>query len=295
PAKTRNLASIYVRLRPIEDRKRDQLTIMEIVRTDIVKPLATDLRTSVQQIANIGGGGAQNATFQFVVSGPDLKKLEQISRQLVERIKAIPGVVDLDTSFNSGKPELSVQVDRPKAADLGGQVADAAEALRLLVGGDQVTTYNEGGEQYEVHLRARAENRTTQAAGSGLTVPSARLGSVSLENVADFTPGTAPSDINRLSRQRQVTVFCGLLPTASQAQVQTAMMSEFTRLKPGIEYRGGFTGRSRELGRAAQNFVLAFVLSLVFMYLILAAQFESWLHPITILLSLPLTLPFALL
>src|SRR5439155_20091487 len=125
--------------------------------------------------------------------------------------------------------------------------------------------------------------------------PPARLGSVSLENVAAFTPGTAPSDINRLSRQRQVTVYCGLLPTASQAEVQSAMLAEFNRLKPGIEYRGGFTGRSRELGRAAQNFVLAFVLSLVFMYLILAAQFESWLHPITILLSLPLTLPFALL
>ena len=109
PAKTRNLASIYVRLRPIETRKRDQLTIMEIVRNDIVKPLAADLRTSVQQIANIGGGGAQNAAVQFVVNGPDLKKLDQISRQLVERVKAIPGVVDLDTSFNSGKPELSVR------------------------------------------------------------------------------------------------------------------------------------------------------------------------------------------
>src|SRR5205814_6300601 len=95
--------------------------------------------------------------------------------------------------------------------------------------------------------------------------------------------------------QRQVTVFCNLLPTASQATVQAAMTAEFNRLSPGTEYRGGFTGRSRELGRAAQNFVLAFVLSLVFMYLILAAQFESWLHPITILMSLPLTLPFALL
>jgi hydrophobic/amphiphilic exporter-1 (mainly G- bacteria), HAE1 family len=295
PAKTRNLASIYVRLRPIETRKRDQLTIMEIVRNDIVKPLAADLRTSVQQIANIGGGGAQNAAVQFVVNGPDLKKLEQISRQLVERVKAIPGVVDLDTSFNSGKPELSVLVDRPKAADLGVQVADAAEALRLLVGGDQITTYNEGGEQYEVHLRARAENRTTEAAIAALTVPSSRIGSVSLDDVADFTPGTAPSEINRLARQRQVTIFCNLLPTASQAEVQNAMAAEFQKLNAGGEYRGALTGQSKQLGRAGQDFVLTFMLSLIFMYLILAAQFESWLHPITILLSLPLTLPFALL
>jgi hydrophobic/amphiphilic exporter-1 (mainly G- bacteria), HAE1 family len=295
PAKTRNLASIYVRLRPIETRKRDQLTIMEIVRNDIVKPLAADLRTSVQQIANIGGGGAQNAAVQFVVNGPDLKKLEQISRQLVERVKAIPGVVDLDTSFNSGKPELSVLVDRPKAADLGVQVADAAEALRLLVGGDQITTYNEGGEQYEVHLRARAENRSTEAAIAALTVPSSRIGSVSLDDVADFTPGTAPSEINRLARQRQVTIFCNLLPTASQAEVQNAMAAEFQKLNAGGEYRGALTGQSKQLGRAGQDFVLTFMLSLIFMYLILAAQFESWLHPITILLSLPLTLPFALL
>jgi HAE1 family hydrophobic/amphiphilic exporter-1 len=295
PAKTRNLGNVYVRLRPIEERKQDQFAIMDRIRRQVLPPLATNLRTSVQEVAVIGGGGAQAATIQFVINGPDLNKLEALGRQLVERVKPLPGVVDIDTSLNTGKPELSVQVDRPKAADHGVQIGDAAEALRLLVGGDQITTYNEGSEQYEVHLRARAEDRSTQAAIATLTVPSSRLGSVPLENVANFQPGSSPTDINRQARQRQVTVYCNMLPTASQAQIQNAMLAEFNKLNVGGEYRGVFSGRSRELGRAAQNFVTAFLLSLVFMYLILAAQFESWLHPITILLSLPLTLPFALL
>ena len=295
PAKTRNLGNIYVKLKPIEERTRDQFALMDVTRQEILPPLSKDLRTSVQPPAVIGGGGAQAADVQFIINGPDLNKLDRISRQLVRRINALPGVVDADTSLNVGKPELSVRVNRLKASDMGVQIADAAEALRLLVGGDQVSTYFEAGEQYEVHLRAQERDRTTQDAIGSLTVPSSRLGSVSLDNVADFAPSSAPSDISRLARQRQVTVFCNLLPTASQATVQQTIQTEFAKMQPGSEYSGRFTGRSRELGRAAQNFVLAFLLSLVFMYLILAAQFESWLHPITILLSLPLTLPFALL
>ena len=295
PAKTRNFGTIYIRLKPIEARTRDQFAVMDVIRKEILPPFSATIRTSVQEVAVIGGGGSQNAAVQFVINGPDLKKLEVLGKQLVDKVKVIPGVVDIDTSLNTGKPELSVHVDRPKASDLGVQISDAAEALRLLVGGDQVTTFNDAGEQYEVHLRAKAENRSTQAAIAALAVPSSKLGSVTLENVADFEPGTSPTDINRQARQRQVTVFCNLLPTASQAAVQNAMLAEFNRLNTSDEYRGVLAGRSRELGRAAQNFVTAFVLSLVFMYLILAAQFESWLHPITILLSLPLTLPFALL
>jgi HAE1 family hydrophobic/amphiphilic exporter-1 len=294
PANTRNLASIYVRLREVGARDRDQFEVMNEVRSEVLPPLTAGIRTSVQTIAAIGGGGAQNADVQFIVNGPDLKTLEDIGGKLVARLKSVPGVVDPDTSLNVGKPELQVHIDRPKAADLGVQISDAADALRLLVGGDQVTTYNESGEQYEVHLRARAADRSSMQNIGTLTVPSARLGSVALDDIASFAPGAAPSDINRLGRQRQVTVFANVLPTASQAEVQTAILEAFEPLRPGPTYSGSFTGRSRELGRAAENFVIAFVLSLVFMYLILAAQFESWLHPVTILLSLPLTLPFAL-
>jgi hypothetical protein len=118
---------------------------------------------------------------------------------------------------------------------------------------------------------------------------------VPLENIAELTSGTAPSNVDRLNRQRQVTIYAGLLPGVSQVPIMDAMTKAAESLNMGPGYSTRFAGRSRELGRAAQNFLIAFVLSLVFMYLILAAQFESWLHPVTILLSLPLTLPFALL
>ena len=299
PAKTRNLANIYVRLKPIEARTRDQFAVMDdIARSEILPPFtrgACAPRSS--RSPTIGGGGAQNAEIQFLINGPDLQKLDAISRsRWSSACKTIPGVVDVDTSLNVGKPELSVRVDRPKAADLGVQIADAAEALRLLVGGDQVTTYNEGGEQYEVHLRARGREPVDRG---GAGEPDGALVAARQRRARQRRRLRARHrrrrDINRLARQRQVTVFANLLPSASQAAVQNAILDEFTKLNAGSDYRGGFTGRSRELGRAAQNFVLAFLLSLVFMYLILAAQFESWLHPITILLSLPLTLPFALL
>jgi hydrophobic/amphiphilic exporter-1 (mainly G- bacteria), HAE1 family len=296
PARTQNVGTIYVRLMPVNERERDQFEIMNAVREEILPTIGVpNLRTGVRAVATIGGGGNQNAEIQFTISGPDLKRLEQYANSVIADAKKEPGVVDVDTSLNVGKPELSVHLDRLKAADLGVQLADAAEALRLLVGGDQVTTYNEGGEQYEVHVRAVSGNRQTAEAIGQITVPSSTVGSVPLVNIAQLTPGTAPSEINRLNRQRQVTVYAGLLQGVSQVPAMDAMTRAAASLNMGPGYSTRFAGRSRELGRAAQNFLIAFGLSLVFMYLILAAQFESWLHPITILLSLPLTLPFALL
>jgi HAE1 family hydrophobic/amphiphilic exporter-1 len=295
PAATPNLASIYVRLKPLGERRRSQFAVMQQVRDEVLPAFAHErLRTRVQPVATFGGGGAQNATIQYVIKGPDLATLGRAADALVARARQIEDLVDVDTSQNTGKPEIAVRLDRLKAADLGVRLADAAEALRLLVGGDQVTTYNEGGEQYEVHLRARAADRTTTAGIAGLAVPSARLGAVSLDNLATFDAGTAPSEINRLGRQRQVTVYANVLQGRSQTPGMAALERAFAGLNLGPAYRASFTGRSRELGRAAQNFLLAFGLSLVFMYLILAAQFESWIHPVTILLALPLTLPFAL-
>jgi hydrophobic/amphiphilic exporter-1 (mainly G- bacteria), HAE1 family len=298
-AGTLNTASIYVRLKPIDERSRDQFEIMDLIRNDVLPKAAPEgVKTSLQAPGIAGGGGGGQGgqgDVTFVLQGPDLRTLERASNALADKARSIPGLVDVDTSLRVGKPEMSVRLDRPKAADLGVQVSDAADALRLLVGGDSVTTYNEAGEQYEVHLRAEEQDRGSQAAIALLTVPSSRLGAVPLENIASFAQGEAPADIRRLNRQRQVTVGANMLPGTSQSAAQQQIAAEATQLGLGSEYRTGFAGRSRELNRTASAFLQALALSLIFMYLVLAAQFESWLHPVTILLSLPLTLPFALL
>jgi HAE1 family hydrophobic/amphiphilic exporter-1 len=291
-AGTLNTATIFVRLHEIDDRDRDQFAVMGDVRTDILPTVVPEnVRVAVQMSGGPGGGGGD---IQFMLQGPDLEALERYSEALRKSVKSIPGLVDVDTTLNAGKPELSVYLDRPKAADLGVPITDAAEALRLLVGGDQVTTYNEGGEQYEVYLRAEDRNRGSEGAIAALPVPSTRLGIVTLDNIARLAPGDAPATISRTSRQRQVTLTANMLPGVSQAAVQQQIADAARQLGMSPEYRADFAGRSRELNRTATAFLSAIALSFIFMYLILAAQFESWLHPVTILLSLPLTLPFAL-
>jgi HAE1 family hydrophobic/amphiphilic exporter-1 len=300
-AGTLNTANLYVRLTPIDERDRDQFAIMDVVRSEILPTAAgPGVKTSLQAPGIGGGGGGGGGQggqgdVTFVMQGPDLRTLERASNALAEKARSIPGLVDVDTSLRVGKPEMSVRLDRPKAADLGVQISDAADALRLLVGGDSVTTYNEAGEQYEVHLRAEEQDRGSEAAIARLTVPSSRLGAVPLENIAAFVHGEAPADIRRLNRQRQVTIGANMLPGTSQSTAQDRIAAAAAQLGLGSEYRTGFAGRSRELNRTASAFLQALALSLIFMYLVLAAQFESWLHPVTILLSLPLTLPFALL
>ena len=295
PQKTANLASIYVKLVPTSERDISQQELTDKVRADIVPRHAGErLRISIAPVAMFGGGGI-NAPVMYQIMGPDITKIGGYADALLERMKDLPGVVDPDTTLIVGKPELRAHIDRKKAADLGVSVADIAGALRLLVGGYEVTNYNEGGEQYEVHARAIPGYRSDVEGLKRLLVPSVKLGSVTLDNVVSFSEGSGPSKIDRFNRRRQVTLYCNMKKGYSERAVVAALdeATKDLKLEPG--YSAAVTGRSRELGRAAKNFGMAFLLSFIFMYLVLAAQFESWLHPITILLSLPLTVPFAIL
>jgi len=295
PQITQNLGGVYVKLVPVDKRKRSQFDVMAEVREKIMPQYRRlNLRTSVSPVNAFGGG--VNAEIMYWIGGPDLKQLEHYSGVLLAKLKEMKkdGVVDPDTTLITGKPELGVRIDRDKAADLGVRVQDIASTLNVLVGGLKVTDYYEGGEQYEVHMRAEHEYRKDPQGIAQAQIPSSKSGAVLLRDVVNMAHGSGPSTINRISRQRQVMLTANMAPGHSSQTVMTMLTEETKKLKMSNEYQTGFTGRSREQTRAFQNFMFAFLLSIIFMYLILAAQFESWIHPVTILLALPLTIPFAL-
>ena len=284
--------NVLLELVPPDQRPQTQAALMLEARKRMEK--FHDVVVGVQLPSLISGG--DNRELMFSIQGPDLQKLDQYAGALIKRLSQERGVVDLDSNYEPGKPELRVVINRDKAADLNVNVSSIATALRTLVGGDeQATTYREGDDRYDVLLRVKKEFRTSADAMQRLFVPSASLGNVPLSNVAQLVPSTGPTQIARFNRQRQVMIMANVAEGQSLSNVLTVLDATVASLKLPPEYRTGTVGRSKEFARAGKNYVLALILSLVLMYMVLAAQFESFIDPVTILLSLPLSVPFALL
>lgn len=288
-----NRGNILIELVDMKQRKETQLELMLMAREKLKD--FRDLTIGVQQPSQIQGAGS-TAELQFFLQGPDLNQLDKYAQQIKNKLSQIPGVTDLDSSYEAGKPELRVIVNRDKAADLNVNVASIANAMRILVGGDdQVTTYREGDDRYDVQLRVQKQFRDSPEALQRLYVPSTSLGNVAVANVAALVPATGPTQIERYNRQRQILITANLVKGQSLSNVLTELNKTIDELNMAPGYSTGLVGQSKEFGRAASNFVFAFLLSIIFMYMVLASQFESFIDPITILLSLPLSVPFALL
>jgi len=289
-----NSGSIYVKLTDIDKRSKSQEQLMSDAR-ELLTHYPKELRTAVQLVQAFSGGGFRSANVQFLIGGPDLKKLEEYSEALLAKMKTIPDAVDVDSTLISGKPEVQLKVDRDTAAELGVRVGDISQALNTLVAGQEATQYNEGTDQYEVRVRAMNQSRTSVEGLRRMIVPSAKLGWVTLDRVVSVIPGTGPSGVDRLNRQRQVTLLANTKPGGSSTEI-TSQIDKFVKeMNLPADYKTGYVGQSKELGKSLYYFALAIVLSFIFMYIVLAAQFESFIHPVTILLTLPLSIPFGIL
>lgn len=284
---------LFVQLSESSERQENQFELMEVAR-DKLRGFR-DMTIAVREVSAISGFGPQ-ADLQYVLQGPDLDQLNKYAQAAKKRMQELGGVTDIDLSYEGGKPEYRVVVNRDVAADLGVNVTSIASALRTFVAGDeQVTTYREGEDRYDVMLRVSPEFRNSPGALSRLFVPSTRLGNVPVDQVARFEEGTGPVQIERGSRQRQILISANFEKGQTLGKVIPAVQETLNSMNmpPGYVHRP--EGQSKEFGKAIGSFFAAFLLAIVFMYMVLAAQFESFVDPITILLSLPLSIPFAIL
>ena len=291
-----NEGTVYVRMVPLRQRRFDQFEMMNYVRNEdpaaVPQAGPADQRQPGGRLLRrrhvAGRRAVHDRRPRHAEAGPVLAEGD------APTCAACRGPSTSTPRWWSASRSTACRSDRAKAADLGVSIADVANTLRLLVAGDKASDYNEKGEQYEVHVRATAEFRNRLDELATVSVPSSKYGIVALGDVVKFDEGTGPAEINRLNRNRQVTISCNMTPGTSQQTILDAIEASVKRLDMGPDYTTGLLGKSKEMARTFRSFLIVFISAIIFAYLVIAAQFESWLHPITILLSLPLTLPFAL-
>lgn len=283
---------IYVRLVDLKERPYTQFDVMREAREIMAD--YPDLRVAVQEVQAFQATGFRQVLIDLNLSGPDLAQLEEYAAEISGWMRGQGHYVDVDTSLSLRKPELRVRINREKASDLGIPIRTVASTLNVLVGGEIVSQYKELDEQYDVWLRADHSWRDNPDVIQSLTLPSPHVGLATLSNIATVEEALGPATIDRFNRQRQVVVMSNLEGMAlGDAVVELSAYLDSLDLPSDYSYE--FIGRAKMLAESNANFLIAFGLSFIFMYMVLAAQFESFVHPITILLALPLTLPFALL
>jgi HAE1 family hydrophobic/amphiphilic exporter-1 len=284
--------STYVGLKHLTERKRSQQEIMQEVRKRLA--VFPGLRVSVQQLSLIGGGGFRQTPFNLILRGPELSRLERFAEGAIRELQAKPGFVDLDTAQARRQPEVQVQIDRQKASDLGVRIDSVAAALRTMVGGEEVGFYREAGEQYDVRLRLAETYRKDASVVANLTVPGGNGSLVKLSNVTSLGVGMSPGQIERYAQERSITIISNLYQKPLAEAFREAYAAVARQGMPP-EYGILASGRGKLLQEAMANFLIAFLLSLAFIYIVLAAQFESFVHPLTIMVSMFLAIPFGVL
>lgn len=283
-------ASIYVRL---TDRKNRQRSVddMSVLLRQKLREVAGITVTHVGLLDAVGG----QKQIQFSLQGPDTGELERLTQVVLDKVRPIAGLVDLDSSVKPNKPTLDVQINRETASDLGFNVAQLGSALRTLVAGQTVGNWRAPDDQtYDVNVRLQPEARTQPSDLAGLPLAagtqadgSARI--VRLGQMARVVESTGPNQINRRDLTREVAIS-GNVSGRSAGEVSNdikAVMGTID-LPPGYSYK--FSGSTKDMAESFAYAISALLMAIVFIYMILASQFKSFLQPLALMTSLPLTL-----
>jgi hydrophobic/amphiphilic exporter-1 (mainly G- bacteria), HAE1 family len=278
-----NKGEITVNVVPIAGRRYGQQELKQYLRQSLrVSPAAT---LGVQDFNAVAGGGNRPQPVQFNLRSTDWDQLLAAVEQVKAKMKEQPGFVDVDTTYRAGKPQLEVALDRERAAAVGVPAASLGQALRALMGGDKVTDFHQGGDTYDIKVKLPEAVLSDPSALGAVPVRAASGQLVELRSIAEVKASSGPSQIEHQAQLRQVTILADLRNYSLGEAM--AFLSGFAKSDLPKAVQTDFDGQGRELGTAGKAFALALVLGVVLVYIILAAQFESLIHPFTIMMSLP--------
>lgn len=302
-----NEGVMYVRMKPKPERQkagmRSQMALMDALRNEYSG--FKDALVAMQVVDMVAGNSVMKSqTIQLELLGPDLEVLDGMAQQVLAKMRAKGGYKDLDLTYEPGKPEARVLPDRERAKALGVSPLDVAQTVGAAVGGMDVGKFKADGERYDIAVRFLEHGRNSMERLGELRVPSAAGEAQELRNVAYVVPASVPVEINRFNKQRQITVLANL----EQGKALGDAVAEMKRWVQGDEKRGirpeitipagyttAWTGQADNMDESFTNMGFTMLLSVLVIYMVLASQFESLVHPLTIMLSLPLALVGALL
>ncbi|WP_141593300.1 efflux RND transporter permease subunit [Myxococcus sp. AB056] len=278
---------LLINLVPLKDRSFNQGELKTYLRGAITP--RSGVTVTVQDVAAVGGGGARTQQIQFNLRGDNWEEVVKAAEQVQGAMRQNPGLVDVDMTFRSGKPQYDVKVDRERAASLGVPAASLGATLRAFLGRDKFGDYREGGETYEIKVALPPQTLASADALGKLTVRSMTGQLVELRNFATITPADGPVQIDRESQKRQITLLANLASGYALSDGINFLNAYAEKELPkSVIY--DFEGNAKEMGKAVAAFGSALLLGIILIYMILAAQFESFVHPFTIMMSLPFAL-----
>jgi HAE1 family hydrophobic/amphiphilic exporter-1 len=278
---------------PIDQRKNTQAEIITEMRRRLARHQS--YKPTISSRTALGSGeGTGGFAISANILGPDLAEIAKYSKKALEAAQHVPSITEAKIGLNVSNPEVHVAVDRKRAADLGVRMATIGNTLRLAVSGDdQISFYKEGQEQYPVKIRVLETQRRDIAEIGRLTVASA-AGPVRIDNIAHLERGLGPTTLQRSNRQFTVNLIADVAPghALDEASNDVRQMLADLNMPPTMSFR--LQGQSKILDETTANMIMAIGLAMIFVYMVLAAQFESFLQPVVIMVVLPIAVPFAL-
>jgi HAE1 family hydrophobic/amphiphilic exporter-1 len=278
---------------PFDERKVSQEQIVKELRRRLAAH--PSYKPSITIRNPLGGGEQGGFPISANILGPDMDRLAEYSLRALALAQKLPSLTQPKITLNLSNPEIHVEVDRKRAADLGVRMATVGNTLRLAVAGDdEISNYREGSEQYPVKIRVLENQRRDIEAIGKLTVPSATGAPVRIDNIAKLTRGLGPSSLQRYNRQFSVSLASDTAPGHALDEASNDVRKMLASLNMPADMSYKLSGQTKILDETTQNLIMAIALAMIFVYMVLAAQFESFIQPIVIMLVLPLSIPFAL-